>query len=226
MKGYFVVGSDTGVGKTHVACALARALHSGGIKVGVYKPAASGVWIPAELARQDSGGETSAVAEDAWKLWSAAGRPGRLAEVCPQTYAAPLAPYLAARQEHRTVDVDLLARGLERWKGCDCLIVEGAGGWFSPLAEDCSNADLAKIWQLPLIVTAANRIGVINQVRLVVHAIESDPSNPPIAGVVLNQLSDHGDESALLNAVELSKYSKQPIYNFAFNQQLLDLDKN
>src|SRR5262245_56691433 len=104
--GLFVVGTDTGVGKTYVAARIAAVLHQSGKKVGVYKPAASGC--------RHVGDEL--VSDDAVALWEAAGRPGTLDTVCPQRFTAPLAPHLAAKAEHRALNSTLLRLGLEFWQ--------------------------------------------------------------------------------------------------------------
>ena len=152
--GLFITGTDTGVGKTHVACRIAAWLDRAGYRVGVYKPAASGCTV------QDG----QLVADDAVQLWQAAGRPGDLDQVCPQRFLAPLAPPLAARAEGRRVDADLLRSGLEVWKRrSDIVLVEGAGGLMSPLSDEDYVADLAFDCGFPLIVVAPNVLGVINQ---------------------------------------------------------------
>jgi dethiobiotin synthetase len=154
IPGLFITGTDTGVGKTHVACRIAGWLARAGYRVGVYKPAASGCTV------QDG----HLVADDAVQLWQAAGRPGDLDQVCPQRFLAPLAPPLAARAEGRRVDADLLRSGLEVWKRCsDIVLVEGAGGLMSPLGDEDYVADLAFDCGFPLIVVAPNVLGVINQ---------------------------------------------------------------
>ena len=89
VRGLFITGTDTEIGKTYVAALIARSLVAAGHRVGVYKPAASG------CSRQGD----SLVSDDALALWQAAGSPGTLAEVCPQVFAAPLAPHLAAAAE-------------------------------------------------------------------------------------------------------------------------------
>jgi dethiobiotin synthetase len=152
--GLFITGTDTGVGKTHVACRIAAWLARAGYRVGVYKPAASGCTV------QDG----HLVADDAVQLWQAAGRPGDLDQVCPQRFLAPLAPPLAARAEGRRIDADLLRSGLEVWKHrSDIVLVEGAGGLMSPLGDEDYVADLAFDCGFPLIVVAPNVLGVINQ---------------------------------------------------------------
>src|SRR5688572_27332873 len=102
-RGLFITGTDTGVGKTYVAALIAGALVTAGRTVGVYKPTASGC--------RREGGEL--ISDDAVALWEAAGRPGELERACPQRFAAPLAPHLAARAEGREVDAALLRSGLD-----------------------------------------------------------------------------------------------------------------
>src|SRR5688572_556591 len=99
VRGLFISGTDTNVGKTHVAAAIARDLVATGVRVGIYKPAASG-------CQKNLQGEL--VSDDALMLWEAAGRPGELSAVCPQRYAAPVAPHLAARAEGKQLDAALL----------------------------------------------------------------------------------------------------------------------
>src|SRR3954470_17219120 len=138
--GLFISGTGTGVGKTYVAALIARALRESGLRVGVYKPVASGC----ELRN----GEL--VSPDAISLWTAAGQPRTLEEVCPQRFAAPLAPHLAARAEGRRVDANLLRAGIEPWReASDIVLVEGAGGLMSPIGDDDYNADLADVFGYP-----------------------------------------------------------------------------
>ena len=140
--GLFVTGTDTDVGKTAVATAIARHLVAEGRRVGVYKPVASGV---------------TTVVSDARRLWEAAGAPLTIEQVCPQAFTAPLAPPWAARAEGRSVDERLLRKGIEPWRGVsDVVIVEGAGGLFSPAGEKSLNADLARDLGLPLEIGRAH----------------------------------------------------------------------
>src|SRR6266567_328670 len=125
-SGLFVVGTDTAVGKTFVAARIAAALARAGVRVGVYKPAASGCRRVGKLL----------VSDDAVALWDAAGRPGELKAVCPQRFAAPLAPHLAAKAERKQIDSKLLRRGLDYWRRrSEIVIVEGAGGLMSPIGD-------------------------------------------------------------------------------------------
>src|SRR5687768_6386371 len=106
MRGLFVTGTSTEVGKTHVAAMIARALATVGRRVGVYKPVASG-------CRKAAG---QLISDDAVALWEAAGRLGELDRVCPQRFKAPLAPSRAAAMEGKRVDAQLLRWGLDYWR--------------------------------------------------------------------------------------------------------------
>jgi dethiobiotin synthetase len=152
-SGIFITGTGTGVGKTYVGTLIAKALRAAGKRVGVYKPVASGCERQADRL----------ISPDAIALWEAAGRPGTLEHVCPQVFAAPLAPHLAARAEGRRVDSQLLRDGLKFWcETCDIVLVEGAGGLMSPISEDDYNADLAAEFGYPLLIVAENALGTIN----------------------------------------------------------------
>jgi dethiobiotin synthetase len=197
--GLFIAGTDTGVGKTYVAALIAMSLNRQGYRVGVYKPAASGC--------QDD------QSDDALALWEAAGRPGELEAVCPQRFAAPLAPHLAARAEGKRVDLELLRSGLDYWKPrSDVVLVEGAGGLLSPISDDDCVADLAYEFGYPLVVVAANKIGVINQALQTVVVAETFREGIPIAGIVLNEASrDPHDPSPETNYDELCRHARPPV---------------
>ena len=196
-RGLFVTGTGTGVGKTYVAAMICRALVAEGRRVGVYKPVASGC--------RTEGGEL--VSDDAIALWQAAGRPGTLAAVCPQRFAAPLAPHLAARAEGRQVDAALLRNGLDDWlAGYDIVVVEGAGGLLSPVTDDEYVADLACDFGWPLVVVSANRLGAIHETLATLVVAASVRDGLDVAGVVLNQpASSTLDESIAGNYDELCR---------------------
>jgi dethiobiotin synthetase len=202
--GLFITGTDTGVGKTHVAAMIVRALAAAGHRVGVYKPAASG-------CHRDSQGNLTS--DDAVALWEAAGRPGELDRVCPQCFAAPLAPHLAARAEGRAIDVELLRWGLDYWhERSDVIVVEGAGGLFSPLTDDELNIDLAREFAWPLVIITNNRLGVVNATLSMCNAVSGYNIRHirqalRIAAVVLNDAApdDGRDPSRTHNSATLGK---------------------
>lgn len=202
-RGLFVTGTSTEVGKTFVGVLIAKALLDAGHRVGVYKPAASG-------CRREG---DSLVADDAVALWQAAGRLGELDDVCPQRFVAPLAPHLAARAEGKRLDGGLLRDGLTRWHDrCDVVIVEGAGGLMSPLGDEDYVADLAEDFGYPLVVVAANRLGVINQTLQTLITAATFRDGLRVAGVVLNDAEEpSSDESAASNHEQLERRCVPPI---------------
>jgi len=210
-RGLFITGTGTGVGKTYVAALVAAALRASGKRVGVYKPVASGCALR----------EGRLVSPDAVALWEAAGRPGTLEQVCPQRFAAPLAPHLAAHAEGRRVEPQLIREGIEFWhKTSDIVLVEGAGGLMSPLDEHRYNADWAAEFGYPLVVVAANVLGTINATLQTLITARSCHGGLAVAGVVLNEPSPNpsllgrgksGDPSMASNAAELRARCDAPL---------------
>ncbi len=202
-RGLFITGTNTEVGKTYVAAAIVRALVAAGKHVGVYKPVASGC-----IAKGDQ-----LVSEDAHVLWQAAGQPGLLADVCPQIFEAPLVPHLAARAEGKEIDMEALRAGLDAWLEYEIVIVEGAGGLMSPLGEDEYVADLACDFGFPIVVIAANMLGVINQTLQTLIAATTFRDGLQVAGVVLNDISadDSADISRRSNFEELEHRCIPPL---------------
>lgn len=202
-RGLFITGTGTGVGKTYVAALIARELHNSGLRVGVYKPVASGCELQ----------EGKLASPDAISLWNAAGKPGKLEEVCPQRFAAPLAPHLAARAEGQRVDAKLLRRGLKPWlETSDIVLVEGAGGLMSPISDDDYNADLADAFGYPVIVVAANELGTINATLQTLIAAATYGDGLRIAGVVLNSPQTRAnDPSVDSNPDEVARRCVPPL---------------
>ena len=203
VRGLFITGTDTEIGKTYAAVLIARSLVAAGHRVGVYKPAASGCSRQGDIL----------VSDDALALWLAAGSPGTLAEVCPQLFAAPLAPHLAAAAEGKKLDAALLRSGLDIWLSrSDVVLVEGAGGLMSPLGEDEFVADLAYDLGFPLVVVARNALGTINHVLQTLIAAATFRDGLDVAGIVLNETSPRGaDSSRELNASEIRRLAVPPL---------------
>jgi len=148
-------------------------LHGRGVAVGAYKPVASG------CAEEGSG--------DADLLWHASGCRESIERVCPQRFDAAVAPPVAARLEGRTVDRRLLLDGARWWLEQDVfLVVEGAGGAMSPIADETTVLDVAAELQLPVVLIAANRLGVVNHTLLSLAAAAARGLS--CIGVVLNNL--------------------------------------
>jgi len=157
VRGLFIAGTDTGVGKTTVAVALARlASRVGRIPI-PYKPVETGC---------------APDAEDARRLWEAARPPIRLVEVCPFPLTLPAAPAAAAAAIGIRLDVAALAQqGLSLGTRGDFLIVEGAGGLLAPYDGASTNADLAVHLGLPVLVVARTALGTINHIALTLSAL-------------------------------------------------------
>lgn len=210
-RGLFITGTNTGVGKTYVACRITAALRAAGKRVGVYKPVASGCELHNGKLASD----------DAEALWQAIDRSGPIERVCPQLFAAPLAPHLAARAEGKEVDADLLRRGASAWGGeCEILIVEGAGGLMSPLTDDEYVADLADDLGYPLVVVSANVLGTIHATLTTLIAAATFREGLPLAGVVLNDVADvASDPSAASNRGELERRCVAPLLTHVRHSQ-------
>ncbi|MBK7949677.1 MAG: dethiobiotin synthase [Deltaproteobacteria bacterium] len=152
MRGLFVTGTDTNVGKTLVACALARGLRSAGIDVGVMKPAETGV--PAS-------GPT-----DAQALRHAAGVEDPIELICPERFALPASPEVAARAENRAVSLVAIRAAWKRLAQRHAfMLVEGAGGLLVPIDRETDMADLARELGLPVLLVIRARLGTINHTR-------------------------------------------------------------
>lgn len=167
----FVTGTDTGVGKTVVGCAIAEALRRRHVAIGVMKPIETGVGPQGPL--------------DAISLAEAAGVSDALDLVCPQRFALPATPSIAAEQEGRTVDLSAIrAAHAELTRRYPFLLVEGAGGMLVPIAPGFSMIDLAAEFGAPLVVVTRASLGTINHTLLTLEAIER--RGLALAGVVIS----------------------------------------
>jgi dethiobiotin synthetase len=184
LRGLFITGTDTGVGKTYVAVRLIRILRERGLRVGAYKPAVTG----------SESGPAGPVWDDLARLRDALGEDLLLERICPQRFHAPLAPPVAARLEGKQINGALLRSGIDWWRGrSDFVVVEGAGGLLSPIAETESVADVAKSFGFPLVIVARLSLGTINHTLLTLEAAQR--RKLAVAGVVLNQaVADPGRE--------------------------------
>jgi dethiobiotin synthetase len=201
-KALFITGTDTNVGKTHVACLIARQLRSQGHCVGAYKPVCSGA--------VSSANSSGPIWDDIERLKSATDARWADEIICPQRFLAPLAPPVAARLEGRTVDFDRLVVGASQFPGADLLLIEGAGGWLSPLTNSQTVADLAQEIGVPILIVARLRLGTINHTLLTIEAIRS--RGLEIGGVILNETDiDPGDLSTSTNADEIESRSGVPV---------------
>lgn len=165
-KAWFVAGTDTGIGKTHASCALLHALQKTQQRVCGMKPVASGCVETPEGLRND----------DAIALIGASSTPHAAYEtVNPMALREPLSPHLAALHESRQISLDPLRKAFDLLcRDHDAVIVEGVGGWLVPLAPGLFAADIARTWQLPVILVVGLRLGCLNHALLSARAIEAD----------------------------------------------------
>jgi len=137
-----------------------------------------------------------------------------LEHVCPQRFAAPLAPHLAAQAEGKALDAGLLRTGLDYWKArSEIVLVEGAGGLMSPLGEQEYVADLAHDFGFPLIVVSRNVLGTINATLQTLITASVYRGGLPVAGVVLNHPAPPpaDDVSLATNRGELAARCTAPL---------------
>jgi dethiobiotin synthetase len=195
---FLVTGTDTGIGKTLVGCALAAAL-SATERVAVLKPAETG-------CREERG---ELVPDDAVRLREAAGSEAPLDLVCPFRYAEPLAPALAASRAGRPISIERIRECFERLKAtADWVLVESAGGLLVPLVDRYSFAELAADLSLTLVVVVGSRLGALNQALLTFECAKR--RGLAIAGYVMNQLSCERDLAQQLNASALAQLTDVP----------------
>jgi len=180
--GYFVTGTDTGVGKTLVSCALLHAFAAEGWRVAGFKPVAAGC---------DSEGRN----DDAEALLAASNVPLAYARVNPYCLRQAIAPHLAARTEGVQIEMPrVVAAYRELAAQCDVVIAEGAGGFRVPLNEREDGADLARSLGLPVILVVGMRLGCLNHALLTVRAISE--CGLECAGWVANMLDREMAEAA------------------------------
>ena len=177
---YFITGTDTDVGKTWVAAALARAWRAAGINAAAMKPITCGPRTDAELLHEACGGKVA------------------LNDINPVWLRPALAPYTAAMIEERVIDLPLIRETFAKLRAqYPALVVEGAGGWLVPITRDYFVSDLALELRLPVLVVAANRLGVLNHTLLTVESIIT--KGLTCAGVLLNQpIAPHEDDAAAI----------------------------
>ena len=175
--GFFVTGTDTGVGKTLIACSLLRAFVARGLRAVGMKPVASGAVA----------GGNGLVHDDVERLTAAGNVTAPRERVNPYCFAPPIAPHLAAAEAGVKIDLDHIGRCFNALAGpADVVIVEGVGGFRVPLGPGADTAQLAARLALPVVLVVAMRLGCLNHALLTVEAIAS--RGLKLAGWVANHL--------------------------------------
>jgi len=209
-SGYFITGSDTDVGKTYITCEIVRQLRQLNLTLETRKPAESGC----ELS--ESG---QMIPADGLKLQGANQYREDISRITPFKFRAALAPHRAAKLEGRQLLLNHLLNACSLDDSDSTLIVEGAGGFYSPIADDALNADLATRLQLPAIIVINDKIGAVNQALLTIEAIEN--RGLAIAAVILNQVETKSAAN-MNNLEDLQPYCDHPLF-VCHHQQTLPL---
>lgn len=198
LRGLFITGTGTGVGKTWIAQRLIGALRAQGLTVRARKPVESGC------------AESQGIPQDARALSEAAGNNDPLTMVCPWPLRAAISSERAAALEGRTIILDDVAAACASGiTDSDFLLVEGAGGFLSPLTGDARNAELAAHLGLPVLLVVADRLGCLDHAMLTAEAIAARGLS--LAAVVLNSLPGNA-VAGMDNAADLEKWLKLPVW--------------
>ena len=163
-RAWLVTGTDTEIGKTFAACALIHAARAQGFTALGMKPVASGF--------ETVNGKT--FNEDVEQLLAASSFDPGLERLNPYCLRAPISPHIAAREENIDIDFDRIHQAFDELiQCCDCLFVEGSGGFLAPLGEEVDAPRIARELNIPIILVIGMRLGCINHALLTAEAILS-----------------------------------------------------
>ena len=201
IPGLFITGTDTEDGKTLVAAAIANWFSRRGHRTAVCKPVATGC-----VKRREG-----LVSEDAEFLAHHADAKFPLNTICPQRFAEPLAPAIAAERAGQSIEWNAIDSAIQTMsRQSDVLIVEGVGGIMVPIDRKHTVLDIARWLGLPTVIVARPGLGTINHTLLTVRALREEKI--PVAGVVINQ---YPNETAPIaeetNPRAIEKWGKVPI---------------
>ena len=198
MNGVFVTGSNTEVGKTTVSVEIIKRL-SKKRKIVVRKP----VETDCELV------DGSYVPKDAAKLNEACASGESLSQVCPYCFELEASPEKASLEVGKSLSLDDLIYACNDGVGERFVFVEGAGGFYSPIAENALNSDLAVQLDLPVIIVVRDELGAISQALLTINAVLSKKLQ--VAFVVLNEI----EQNTLSNLKTLNSYTDVPVLKYS-----------
>jgi dethiobiotin synthetase len=214
-EGIFITGTNTDIGKTTVAAALAGALRRIGVRVGYCKPIAAGCPRRPDRANTGSMTDDDLLSPDAAFVARAAGLRDDdetlMRYISPTRFAAEASPHIAARLENREPDWHRVAAAMDFWReNCDILLVEGAGGWLVPVDHhDATVADLAAAFKLPVLVVTTPELGALNLTALTVQAVRL--KQLVVAGLVINRLPARPSLAEQTNLEELPRLTGVPV---------------
>ncbi len=199
MKGIFITGTNTGVGKTWVGSQLVKHLYLKGINVVPQKPIESGCTIK----------DQKLFAEDAYAYYQACKGSTKMAQITPFRFSQVCSPARASVLSNMPLKlVDVVEHIKKSASKGSTVVVEGAGGIYSPLTTDALNIDLAKKINLPVLLVAEDALGTINAILLSLKAIES--AGLKCIAIVLNETAER-EKGDIDNYHELKQYTNLPI---------------
>jgi dethiobiotin synthetase len=200
VRGLFVAGTDTGVGKTIVTAGMAALLRSEGMNLGVWKPVQSGAYAEEE-------------GSDAALLRTLGGVADACRDIAPLSFSAPLTPLLAAEKEGVSLTLEqIIQAGLPLMKRYDRLLIEGAGGLAVPLTATELVIDLAARLGTPLLLVARPGLGTINHTLLSLFYARQKGIH--VAGIIMNGYQDElalHDHSLTSNAAMIERFGDVPV---------------
>jgi dethiobiotin synthetase len=202
---YFITGTDTAVGKTYVAALLTRALRRAGLDTIALKPICCGARDDVDALCDASENELSAEATN--PIW----------------LASPLAPLVAARLENRKLDIGELDGWFRHHRSRRrSLLVEGVGGWLTPVTAELTGADVAALFKLPILLVVANRLGCLNHTLLTLESIRAHGQE--CRGLILNSMPGLSGLATETNKAALQEVSDVPIlFEIATDQRSIEL---
>lgn len=160
---WFITGTDTGVGKTLVSCALLNSFSIKKDKTAGYKPVASGGKMTVDGIRN----------EDALALQYHSTVPLSYQQVNPVSFIEETAPHIASKKVNQPIDISILSNTLSSIKNrANLVIVEGAGGWYTPLSDQYTFADWVHLERLPVILVVGMKLGCLNHALLTQESLK------------------------------------------------------
>lgn len=181
-KTYFVTGTDTEVGKTVASCALLQAANLQGMKTIGYKPVASGSEITEHGLRNS----------DALSLQANSSVQLPYEVINPIVFEAPTSPHIISEKLQQPIEFSVMDHGLKVLQSqADWVLVEGAGGWYTPLSVDKTYADWVIEQQLPVILVVGVKLGCINHAVLTIEAVKN--AGLSVAGWIANEVEEAGN---------------------------------
>jgi dethiobiotin synthetase len=191
MTSLFVTGTDTGVGKTQISSALINLLKQRGQRVAGMKPIASGCYMTPDGLRND----------DALVLNQQANVQLNYDVINPYAFEPPIAPHIAAKRVGGEIDATVIHRQFHQiQKKADSVVVEGAGGWFVPINNNLTMADVAIRLGLPVVLVVGVQLGCISHALLTVEAIKC--SGLPFYGWVANNIVENTESDAIVESLK------------------------